>query len=389
MTTIKLHSPKPLPEDDLTAVAFEAWRNQVLSFLEQETINYDFIAGNYETWNAKATALDGRRICNLHSADPDKIKIAAKHRDDTDDGAAKLADNKELLLKRNSQLTKCLQLVANLCQYSEQSDIMNCSTSFSWIWDYLCKHYNIESKGSHFLGVASMKPTASQKPAVFYKQFRCGFLNNLRKKGDTIIYNNTKLREDETISPTFESAIMMWALEKIDPRLPSKVQKDFGFRMEGDTTLIDLQTAVFQAVPGMIEDLDSNPELKAAYIAEEGQDAALAAGGPYGARGGRGGGTATRFRGGRGGARGFKQPFTRRGQTSKPDTGKFCRVCKLAGKLDAVVRSHNIGECFFFTKQDQVDLVTSLNTAQLEYQVDTSEASPYYNLEEDQATEGD
>jgi hypothetical protein len=49
---------------------------------------------------------------------------------------------------------------------------------------------------------------------------------------------------------------MMWALEKLDAILTSKVQKDFGFRMEGDTPPIDLQTAIFQAVPDMIQELD-------------------------------------------------------------------------------------------------------------------------------------
>ena len=45
-TTIKLHVPKDLPEEGLTAVAFEAWMNQTSSFLEQEVINYEFIAGD-------------------------------------------------------------------------------------------------------------------------------------------------------------------------------------------------------------------------------------------------------------------------------------------------------------------------------------------------------
>jgi hypothetical protein len=66
--------------------------------------------------------------------------------------------------------------------------------------------FNIEAKGSHFLDVASMQPTSGQKPAVFYKQFCCGFFNNLRKKDDKIVDDNTKLSEDEKISPTFESA---------------------------------------------------------------------------------------------------------------------------------------------------------------------------------------
>ena len=55
MTTIKLHPPKELPEEGISAVAFEAWRNQVLSFLEQELINSEFISGLYATWHAKNT----------------------------------------------------------------------------------------------------------------------------------------------------------------------------------------------------------------------------------------------------------------------------------------------------------------------------------------------
>ena len=52
-------------------------------------------------------------------------------------------------------------------------------------------------------------------------------------------------------------------------------------------------------------------------------------------------------------------------------------------KNDSVVRSHNIGDCFFFTSQDQADLVARLNTAQLEYEVDTGDNSPYYDMGEE------
>ena len=125
---------------------------------------------------------------------------------------------------------------------------------------------------------------------VFYKQFRSGFINNLRKKDDSIMYKDGfKLPEDEIISPTFECAIMLWALEKIDPRLPSKVQKDFGFRMEGNTTLIELQTPVFQAIPGMLHELDNAAEAGAVWVEEDTTThlAALGNRGGYG-RGGRG-----------------------------------------------------------------------------------------------------
>ena len=312
MTTIKLHPPKELPEDGLTAVAFEAWRNQVISFLEQETINHEFISGIYNTWNAKALAQGGRRISSPLRTDPENLKIRAKHRTADDGGAAEAADIAELILKRNAQLSKCLQLVANLCQFSEQADIMNNSTSFVYIWDYLQKFYNIDCKGSHFLTVASMKPSPGQKPEVFYKQFRTCIMNYLRKMGDAILYNNTTLAKDEIISPTFECIIMLWCLEKIDMRLPARVQKNFGFRMEGNISLYDLQTAIFKAVPGMLEELNSTADFGAAYAVtdtESVEDASLAAAGFF--RGGRGRG-ANRFRGGRGGGRGSMHPFQER-----------------------------------------------------------------------------
>ena len=382
MTTIKLHVPKDLPEDGMSAVAFEAWQNQTISFLEQEIINFDFIAGIYAEWTAKQDTPDGKRITDLHVEDSEKKTIEAR----TGEGAeaAKPGLRANLLTKRNSQLTKFLQLIANMCQYSEQSDIMTCSTSLAWIWDYLKKHYNIESRGSHLLDVASINPKPDQKPLVFYKQLRSGILNNLRKKGDSIMYKaGKKLPEDESISPTFECIIMMWALEKLDPRLPSRVKKDFGFRMEGDISLMDLQTAVFQAVPGMIEELDECADAKAVHVFD-GVETSLSA---FGTRFPRGSGSG-RSRGNR---RPFRSPFPRGGPTGigRADTTKLCRVCRLAGKTDAVYRSHNVGTCRFFTEKELADLVSNLNSLRLDDEVDTGPDSPYYDYEWEEETNQD
>ena len=83
--------------------------------------------------------------------------------------------------------------------------------------------------------------------------------------------------------------------------------------MEADVTLYDLQTAVFQAVPGMLAELDGTADLKAAHAVTETEfdDAASLAAASY-SRGGRGRGV-TRFRGGRGGARSSQHPFRGRG----------------------------------------------------------------------------
>lgn len=56
---------------------------------------------------------------------------------------------------------------------------------------------------------------------------------------------------------------MLWALEKIDPRLPKKVQKDYEHRLCDNTYPIDLQVKIFQAIPTRLEDLDKQVELSA------------------------------------------------------------------------------------------------------------------------------
>ena len=112
MTTIKLLAPKCLPEEGLTSVVFEAWQNQTISFLEQEVVNYYFISGIYSTWLSKQTTQDGRRIKILDAADPEKLDIEAKAKPNAE--TDKQGELQQLLLKRNSQLTKCLQLVSIL-----------------------------------------------------------------------------------------------------------------------------------------------------------------------------------------------------------------------------------------------------------------------------------
>ena len=127
------------------------------------------------------------------------------------------------------------------------------------------------------------------------------------------------LAADETLSPTFEDAIVLWALEKIDPRLPKKVRKDYEHRLSGDTYLIDLQVTIFQSIHTMLEDLDKQAGLNA-IATEVGRVPALSAIRQYR-------GTSHNKRGGRDGS-------TRSGK--RPWSKIFCQFCHSAGKPSQV-----------------------------------------------------
>ena len=121
----------------------------------------------------------------LANEDPENEKLTRQAEASRDaDGIDLAAEQRRLLVTRNSQLAKFVTLIAILCYYTEQDDVTECSTSFNWIVDYLKKHYNLESRGEHFLDIADVVFKPEMPYQTYYKQFRAAFLDNLRKRGD-------------------------------------------------------------------------------------------------------------------------------------------------------------------------------------------------------------
>jgi len=337
-----LKPPEKLPSTGVTKISFKVFINQLVAYLEQDPVN-DFFLGEecYATWNPRQ---GGKRILILSKKDPEKKRL------DKELAAQKITEEfhteeeRKLLILRNSQLGKCIQLVAVHCYYTEQDDIDQCSTSLSWIIEYLEKHYNIQSKGVHFLDIASLTYKKGTPHQTFFKQFRSMFMDNLRKRGDKLEYKNDEvLQVDEKMTPTLESTIVLWALERIDPRLPTKVQKMYGHQMTGNKCLMSLQPTIFQNIPLMLQELDQAAN---ANVMVEGESV-LGAGWAGGTLK-RGGGTKPGSRG-----RGRGNTGERRFRNRKP-SDKFCRICYHAGSSQ--YQTHTIADCYLLTSADKSNL---------------------------------
>ena len=334
---LKLKAPDALPPDGVTTVAFKAWRNTLFSFLEQDTDNYLFLAGGiYSTWSAQVDVPNRQRLPSLHADDPEHKKLQRKLLNHTEATPYLQEDLDEdlrvLLLRRNSQLSKFIQLICAVCHYTEHDDICSLSTSTDWIISYLEQHYNLEKKGAHFLKVSELSYKANTNHQTFYREFRSAIYDNLKKAGHRIKYLNEKeLEVDEVMSPTFEETIVLWCLEKIDSRLPSHVNKTFGHQMTGNTTLKDLQITIFQRIPGMLQELDEadsrsagmNSGIANMHITGE-EDANLAA-----------------FRPQQFNANRQSRQFRQNNQQKK----RSCTVCRLAGRPPLIVESHAASNC--------------------------------------------
>ena len=221
---LKLLQPKELPEDNLTDAKFKPWTNHLINFLQQDVTNFQYLpGGKYEVWKAANEVDSNKRIVGLHADDDDKKVI----QDGEESAVVKSGKEEKLLLTRNAQLGRMIQHIVSFVHYTEADDIDQSSTSLMWIFDYLRQHYNITPKGANFLKITDHSFKSGMQPVVFYKQFRSSFINNLIKKNEVMTHKGGKvLTEDEGLSPSFEDTIVLWALEKIDVRLPRHVRKE-------------------------------------------------------------------------------------------------------------------------------------------------------------------
>ena len=166
---------------------------------------------------------------------------------------AKEAARKEKLGLRNAQLSKMIQVINCYIHTNEQVDVDNDCTSLSWIFEYLEKRYNIQSRGVNLLRLADCKYKSGGNYYTYYRELYASICDNLRRKGDNDL-NGARLKEDEQISPTFKDYIILTALHNIDSRLPDKVKRDYELQLtQKDVYLSDIQTSIFQAIPAMLD----------------------------------------------------------------------------------------------------------------------------------------
>ena len=294
--------------------------------------------GQYSTW----TAADlGVRIARLDDDDADRLVLEGRRARSGEE--VYNAEMAKLLTTRNAQLAKFVTHIATLCHHTENDDITNHSTSLDWMFEYLKRHYGLETKGANFMNVSDHTFKKGTPYQTFYKQYRASFIDNLRKQGDIVCYkNNYILPEDEKLSPTFENAIVLWALDKIDPRLPAKVKRNYGHQMTGNVTLRDVQPVIFEHIDNMLEELEQNQSSKLLASQTIPDSVELQA---LNIRNKNKKYFNSRVKN--------KNSFQKRTYIQSPastrslnkPSKKYCRICDLAGSDEKVYTSHEIGSC--------------------------------------------
>ena len=175
------------------------------------------------------------------------------------------------------------------------------------------------------------------------------------------------------MTPTLESTIVLWALERIDARLPTKVQKMYGHQMTGSKCLMSLQPTIFQNVPLMLQELDQGA---AAHGVTVDGDPVLGAGWT-GSTFRRGGGSNSGGRGRGRGSSGYSGDRKFRDNKFRKPSDKFCRICYHAGSSH--YQTHTISDCKLLTSADKTNLRAVLGAGTMADQegLDEIKLEPY------------
>ena len=403
-TKLRVKQPRPLEREGETSVKFKNWQTAVLSFFSQDSDLEHFMpGGRYSTWTAYNANPRGDkgRITELfiktadHGDDYDCDRVTdGQVKKEANDGdapfyadmneAAKAAIKERLernrLRLRNKELQTMLTIMSSLV-YEDQGEIINKdSTSMMWIFSHLRKMYNIDTRGVNFLRIVRVTYKPGTNHQSYYQELRAAYVDNLRKAGDarSHLKPGDVMPADEILSPSFEDAIVLKAIENIDARLPARVARDYEHRLDKNTHLIDLAASIFQAVPTMLESLDRDAGLNAlaastsaaAVSASQHQvaldAAAFAASYVRGRARGRGFPAGGRGKLGSGPVRGAGGAPRMSATTGRPWTSRFCRLCEGKGKTPAVVASHDTVFCPSFSKTELRSMQASLQAMTLD-----------------------
>ena len=321
MSSIKIYPPNVLPQENITDVQFEIWKETIEVYLEIEEKFRKFLpGGRYSEWTPAEN--NEKRI--LSAIAPDK--------------AEDLPD-----LRRD--LRQFVSIVAKFVHCDYFNPIMRHSSSLKWIYKKIREDYNIQTQGIFFLNLLDLQwdPAGSVTPVGFYNQYRSLIIGNLAKKDSKIEWKNEILTEDERLSPSHEDLILLNVLTLIHPKLPSYIREMYAHKIGKDKHLMDFKNEILTKSKHFILEIESDsPQVSSIEEAQCNYTSTKNYSRPSFNR--------SNFQ-----QRRYQQsrprftPNQQSASNSQPQTFSqqptpFCRVCQLSGLSKALFTSHYLGE---------------------------------------------
>ena len=244
------------------------------------------------------------------------------------DTADRDANTKSVMIR--ASLNSLLTTIAAYCPDGLFKTVLTESTSIAWIKNRLTQVCNIETTGRHLPKVLDIKYNRGEEsPAAFIERIKSSFMDSLVPAGT--MYHGTALRTNESMSPTFESMIIIQCLKAIHPDLPDFIMNNKGMLFTASTpNFCDIQQELCDTMDTLLAQMEAHNNIQRLQVIDSTPSEAL-----------RWTNTALRGRWNQRGSQSRSAGPSRPSQTSSRQqvSRKTCQYCQVLGKDENLVYS--------------------------------------------------
>ena len=207
-----------------------------------------------------------------------------------------------------------------------RNEIIKRSTSLSWIWQRIRKHYNFIQSEVNFLSLANITRKPDERYEIFYQRIVAHLEDNLLTVASGLHHDGALPTDDEVMSPTTERlAVYLW-LNLIDHRLPSYIARIYAHDLQSHT-LKDIQPRLSQSMDSLLTEISTQEDIQVHYAKSS-------------------------FRPNR-----AKLPNQTKTLSNHPASSKQCTLCKAAGRSHL---AHGISSCWFLSKFEKMEIAKAI-----------------------------
>ena len=316
MSNLK-YGPKivPLAEDE-TINSIERWRQSVLYLLRLNEEFRPYMNQDFE-FGRKTKTKPFRKLTNSIRIKKDDKGVVVKE----EDGSNAV----EVIV---SQEDKCyivdlmLEQIANFCPLIPRYDITRDSSSLSEVWNKIRLYYNLEKSGALLNECWNISRKEDESPQALFARLKQAYNDNLIT-ANTLHHVDGVLEEDEEMSPTLESNIVLHWLNILHPKLRAAVTQRFATQLRSNT-YASLFPEISRSVGTILEELNNDASVSRIYSTNNRSNYS-------------------------------KPSFSARDNQSKFNgrsyLKKSCDYCKLTGKK--AFNTHSIETCLFIKRENR------------------------------------
>ena len=253
----RVPTPKQLQSVGVKKDEFETFWHILVTYCQQDAGYLDFFpGGQFDQWEALSSNAT-RGITIQPDATAAVLDRAAAIRD---------ANTKSVLVR--ASLNSLLTTIAAYCPDGLFKTVLSDSTSINWIRLRISQVCNIETSGRHLPKVLNFKfNRGEESPAAFFERIKSSFMDSLMPTGTN--YHGSALRTPETLSPTFESMIIIHCLRAIHPDLPDFIMQNKGMLFTQATpNFCDIQQELCDTMDTLLAQMEAQNSIQRLQVVD-------------------------------------------------------------------------------------------------------------------------